>query len=204
MNLKKINTNLQKALIEAGFSEANELQQETFSAIKSGVDAVIQSLPGSGKSTTIALNIIHKLDKPHELSPRALVFCTDKEKVLEMVSIFTVLNKYNNLRVFHTHDKTNLDDDKNQISVGIDVLIGTPNRLSEMFSGAGFDVNQLKMFIVDDADIMIRNRFDPKITRISDSIAKIQRLFFCSQITERVELLADKLMIEPLFFEIDE
>ena len=82
MNLKKINTNLQKALIEAGFSEANELQQETFSAIKSGVDAVIQSLPGSGKSTTIALNVIHKLDKPHELSPRALVFCTDKEKVL--------------------------------------------------------------------------------------------------------------------------
>ena len=53
MQLKKINPNLQKALIENDFIEANELQQETFSTIKSGVDAVIQSPNGSGKTTTI-------------------------------------------------------------------------------------------------------------------------------------------------------
>jgi superfamily II DNA/RNA helicase len=35
---------------------------------------------------------------------------------------------------------------------GIDVLIGTPNKLSEMFTTAGFNVNRLKMFILDDAD----------------------------------------------------
>ena len=39
MQLKKINPNLQKALIENDLIEANELQQETFSTIKSGVDA---------------------------------------------------------------------------------------------------------------------------------------------------------------------
>lgn len=203
MNLKKINPNLQKALVEFGLIEANELQQETFSAIKSGVDIVVQSDVATGKSTTIALNVIHKLEKPFELSPRALIFCTNKEAVLEMVSVFNDLNRYAKLRVFYTHEKTDLDDDKNQISIGIDVLIGTPNRLNEMFGGAGFDVNQLRMFVVDDVDIMLRNRFDAKITRISDSIAKTQRLFFCSQITEKVELLADKLLVEPLFFEFD-
>ena len=36
MNLKKINPNLQKALIENGLTEANEMQQETFSTIKKG------------------------------------------------------------------------------------------------------------------------------------------------------------------------
>jgi hypothetical protein len=35
------------------------------------------------------------------------------------------------------------------------------------------------------------------------SAEKTQRLFFCSQITERVEILADKIMIEPLFFEME-
>ena len=54
MNLKKINPNLQKALVEFGLIEANELQQETFSAIKSGVDIVVQSDVATGKSTTIA------------------------------------------------------------------------------------------------------------------------------------------------------
>ena len=51
MQLKKINPYLQQALIENNLLEANEMQQETFSTIKSGKDAVIQSPPGSGKTT---------------------------------------------------------------------------------------------------------------------------------------------------------
>lgn len=204
MQLKKINTALQQALVAQGLTEANELQQETFSTIKSGVDAVIQSPERSGKSTTIALNVIQRLDKPFQLSPRALIICLEKAKVLEMVEIFDSLNKFNQLRVYYVHDKTNLDEDKNQISLGIDVLIGTPNQLTAMFGSAGFDVNQLKLFILDDADIIFKNRYEPKILRLSESIEKVQRLFFCSQITERTEMIAENIMIEPLFFEMDD
>lgn len=204
MQLKKINTALQQALVAQGLTEANELQQETFSTIKSGVDAVIQSPERSGKSTTIALNVIQRLDKPFQLSPRALIICLDKAKVLEMVEIFDSLNKFNQLRIYYVHDKTNLDEDKNQISLGIDVLIGTPNQLTAMFGSAGFDVNQLKLFILDDADLIFKNRYEPKILRLSESIEKVQRLFFCSQITERTEMIAENIMIEPLFFEMDD
>jgi len=204
MQLKKINPNLQKALIELGLTEANEMQQETFSTIKSGADAVIQSVGGSGKTTTIVLNVIQRLEKAHMVSPRALIIVEDKEKMLEMLEMFSELGKYTDLRVYGTHDKSDMDYDKNQISVGIDVLVGTPNRLNDMFATAGYDVNQLKMFVVDDADVLFKNRMEPKVTRISDSIAKTQRLFFCSAITEKVEIMADKIMIEPLFFEMDE
>ncbi|MCG2611134.1 DEAD/DEAH box helicase [Flavobacterium sp. SM15] len=204
MQLKKINSNLQKALIEHDLIEANEMQQETFSTIKSGADAVIQSIGGSGKTTTIVLNVIQRLEKAHMMSPRALVIVEDKEKMLEMLEMFSVLGKYTDLRVYGTHDKSDLDYDKNQISVGIDVLIGTPTRLNDMFATAGYDVNQLKMFVVDDADAIFKNRLEPKVTRISDSIAKTQRLFFCTVITEKVEIMADKIMIEPLFFEMDD
>jgi hypothetical protein len=31
----------------------------------------------------------------------------------------------------------------------VDVLIGTPNKLGEMFTLPGFNVNRLKMFIID-------------------------------------------------------
>lgn len=204
MQLKKINPNLQKALIENDLPEANEMQQETFSTIKSGTDVVIQAVGGSGKSTTIVLNIIQRLEKAHMISPRALVFVEDKEKMLEMLDMFSVLGKYTDLRVYGTHDKSDMDYDKNQISVGIDVLVGTPIRLNDMFATAGYDVNQLKMFVVDDADAIFRNRLEPKIIRLSDSIAKTQRIFFCTQITEKVEIMADKIMIEPLFFEMED
>lgn len=204
MKLKKINEGLQQRLVAAGLIEANELQEGTFSTIKSGVDAVIQSGKGSGKTTTIVINVVQRLVKPFEESPRALIMVQDKPQVLEMVDLFNQLGKNNDLRVYGVHDKTDLDEDKNQISLGIDILVGTCNKLNMLFSGAGFNVNLLQMVIVDDADILLRNRMDAIIKRISDSINKTQRIFFCNEITEKVEFLVEKIMIEPVFLEADE
>lgn len=204
MFLKKINEKLARAIEEAGFTAPTELQKETWSTIKSGADCVFLADSELAKTTTIVLNVIQRLDKPFEESPRALIFVKDKAKVLEMQELFRKLGNYNNLRVYGVYEQGDVDYDKNQISLGIDVLIGTPGRLNDMFSTAGFDVNQLKMFIVDDVEELLKVRMEPKIVRISDSIAKTQRLFFTDVITDRVEILADKIMIEPMFFEFDD
>jgi superfamily II DNA/RNA helicase len=97
-----------------------------------------------------------------------------------------------------------MEYDKNYISTGIDVLIGTPNKLSEMFTTAGFNVNRLKMFILDDADPILKLRHETKIMRISNSITKTQRIIFSEQLTERIEILVDKMLLEPYLFEIDD
>jgi len=204
MKLKKINEKLQKALIENGLTEANVLQQETFSTLKSGADCIIIAPKGSGKSTTIVINVIQQLVAEGEESPRALIIVEDKIKVLEMETLFENLGSETNLRVYGVHDKGDLEYDKNYISTGIDVLIGTPNRLNEMFTTAGYNVNRLKMFILDDADTILKLRHDTKIIRISNSIAKTQRIIFSEQLTERIEVLADKIMVEPFLFEIEE
>ncbi|MUV04151.1 DEAD/DEAH box helicase [Flavobacterium rakeshii] len=204
MFLKKIYDKLAQGVELAGFTEPTELQKESFGTIKSGADCVLAMPDGGSKTTTIVINVIQKLQKAFEQSPRALIVVQDKEKVQEMQEMFEVLGKYTNLRVYGVYDKSDIDEDKNQISVGIDVLIGTPNKLNDMFGGAGFDVNQLKMFIVDDTEILLKNRLEPKISRISNSIAKVQRIFFTDVITERVEILADRIMIEPYFFEFDD
>ncbi len=204
MNLKKINPNLQKALIENGLTEANEMQQETFSTIKSGADAVIQSAEGTGKTTTIVLNVIQKLEKTLDESTRALILVETKEKVLEMEELFLKYGAYTDLSILGVHDKGDIDYDKNVVSMGLDILIGTPNKINAMFASAGFNSNTIKLMIVDDAEVLFRSRMDAIVHRLSNSIEKTQRLFFCSQITERVESLADKIMIEPVFFEMEE
>lgn len=204
MKLKKINEKLQRALVENGLVEANEMQQETFSTIKSGADCVIIALEKSGKTTTLVINVIQRLEKAFEESPRALIVVESKEKMLEMKQLFEKLGNYTDLRVYGVHDKGDIDFDKNQISLGIDVLIGTPNRLSDMFSSAGFDVNRLKMFIIEDTDDLLRLRFDTKLARISESMGKTQRIYFSENITERVDSFADRTMVEPLFFEMDD
>jgi superfamily II DNA/RNA helicase len=83
------------------------------------------------------------------------------------------------------------------------VLIGTPNKLGEMFTTAGFNVNRLKMFIIDDADSILKLRHETKLMRMSNSINKTQRIIF-SRLTGRIESLVDKMMVEPYLFEIEE
>ena len=121
-----------------------------------------------------------------------------------MEELFLKYGAYTDLSILGVHDKGDIDYDKNIISLGLDVLIGTPNRINAMFASAGFNISTVKMFVVDDADILFRNRMDAVIHRLSNSIDKTQRLFFTTDLTERVESLADKIMIEPLFFEMDE
>lgn len=204
MKLKKINEALQNALIESGLTEANALQQATFSTIKSGADCLIVAPKGSGKTTTIVLNVIQQLAGKQEESPRALIIVEDKAKVLEMEALFEEYGKYEPLEVYGVHDKGDMDYDKNYISTGIDVLIGTPNKLNDMFSTAGYNVNRLKLFILDDADPILKLRHDTKIMRISNSIAKIQRLIFTEHYTERVATLVDNILVEPYEFDFEE
>lgn len=204
MKLKKINQVLQEALIDFGLTEANEIQKETFSTIKSGADVVVSSPSGSGKTTTIVINVIQQLVCAGEESPRALIMVEDREKVFDLEILFDKLGKFTNLRVYGVHDRGDMDYDKNYISAGIDVLIGTPNKLNDMFSTAGYNVNRLRMLIVDDADAILKQRHETKIMRISNSIAKTQRILFTDQLTERIEMLADKMLTEPYVFDFEE
>ena len=204
MKLKKINEALLEALIENGLTEANTMQKETFSTLKSGADCMIIAPKGSGKSTTIVLNVIQRLAGATEESPRALIIVEDKAKVLEMELLFEKYGRNSNLEVYGVHDKGDMEFDKNYISSGIDVLIGTPNKLSEMFTTAGFNVNRLKMFILDDADPILKLRHETKIMRISNSIIRTQRIIFSEQFTERIEVLAEKMLVEPFEFDFEE
>lgn len=203
MNLKKINPNLQQALIENGLTEAPNVIKEAFGKIKSGNDVVLIVEDEIERFQTIAIAVIQRLEKAFMLSPRALVIVEDKPQALEMEVVFKKLAKYTDLRIFMTHDKTDLDEDKNQISVGIDVLIGTPERLSFMFGNAGFDVNQLKMLVINNTDELLRLRHDTRLYRLSESIGKTQRLYITEQETERLEIFVDKTMLDSYWFEDD-
>jgi ATP-dependent RNA helicase RhlE len=204
MKLKKINPTLELALQECGLNEANELQKESFSTLKSGADSLIIAPTGYGKSTTIVINVIQQLVAEGEESPRALIIVEDKAKVLEMEKMFEQIGNHTNLQVYGVHDKGDTEYDKNYISTGIDVLIGTPNKLSEMFTTAGYNVNRLKMFIIDDANTILKLRHETRIMRISNSINKTQRIIFTDEMTERVAILADKMLVEPIEFDFED
>lgn len=204
MNLKKINPNLKQALAEKGLTEAPAVIKEAFGTIKSGNDVVLVIENQEERAEAIVISVIQRLEKAFMLSPRVLVIVEDKPQALEMEALFKELAKYTDLRIFMTHDKTDLDEDKNQISLGIDVLIGTPERLSFMFGNAGFDVNQLKMLVINNTDELLRLRHDSRLYRLSESIGKTQRMYVTQQETERLEIFVDKTMLDSYWFSDDD
>ncbi|RZJ36173.1 MAG: DEAD/DEAH box helicase [Flavobacterium sp.] len=204
MNLKKIDPNLQKALIEGGLTDANELQQEIFSTIKSGADCLVIAPEEAGKTTSIAISVIQRLSGAKEESPRALIMVETKEKVLEMEALFTKLGEYSDLDFYGVHERGDIDYDKNMISTGVDILIGTPDKLNEMFSTAGFNVNRLRMLVIDDLNQLLKSRHDSKIMRLSNSIAKTQRIAFAETFDQKVDQFAEKFFEEPFVFDFNE
>lgn len=203
MNLKKINLHLQKSLVEMQLLEPTEIQIECFSALKSGKDVVVIDSNQQGKTTLLALTLIQKLEKAVGESTRAVVFLKDKESVLNFIDLFTSMSKYTNLRFIGVNDNTDIDQEKNQISAGMDVLVGTPNKINALFSGAGFNMNTIKLFAVDDADIQFKNRYDSIIQRLSMSIEKTQRVFFAQNLTEKLFNFTETNCIEPIYFGVD-
>lgn len=204
MNLKKILPELQKVLAEKGLSEPNELQQESWSSIKSGADCVLIAPEGSGKTTTLALHLIQKLRSAEGESTRALLIVKDKDNVSQTVNLLSELAQYTNLRIRGVHEKGDIDYDKNQISLGLDLLVGTTVKINELFASAGFNLTTIRLIAIDDADEIFKSRQEAIVNRLAESVSRSQYLFACSYPTERLEIMADKIMTEPVFFELGE
>ena len=204
MKLKKINEHLAQRLVELGKTEPSEILKDSFGMIKSGNDVVIIHDDTEIREDVMIISVIQRLQKPYMLSPRALVVVKDKEAVLRVHDKFQKYSKYTELRIFSTHEKTDIDEDKNLISVGTDVLIGTPERLNEMFKVAGYDVNQLLMYVIDEADDLLRKRYDTKLARISEAIGKVQRFYLAVAEYEKLESFVDRTMLDSYWFTQDE
>lgn len=199
MKLKKINKQLQDNLLNMGFEEPTVLQKSSFGSIKGGEDTFIVAPSDQGKTLALAIAALQRVEQaqPDEIATRVLIVVKDRNSVEVLKELLENLShRMQEVRIFAVHDNSDFDEDKNLLSLGNDILIGTPERLNEMFSSAGFDVNQLKMFAIDDVDVLLKNRFEPRLFRLSESIGKTQRLYLATQVSEMVDVFIDKTFAE--------
>jgi hypothetical protein len=89
-----------------------------------------------------------------------LIIVEDKVKVLEMEELLKSMAD-TAMTVYGVHDKGIWNTIKFQRNRCFD---WNSNKLSEMFTMAGFNVNRLKMFILDDADPILRLRHETNHT----------------------------------------
>lgn len=194
MFIKKLDPQLQESIKAAGFTEPTALEQICIPKIKSGLDQLCIAPDKSGKTTSIVISILQRLKSSLDDNPRAIVLVADVDRANEMKVAFDLLGAYTDLRVFTACEDEKIEDQKDKIYMGSDVVIGTPKRMNQIYSRYALNLTATKMFVIDDAGELIKSFNYPQIDRLSESLPKVQRLVFTSGITEWIERFVNQYM----------
>lgn len=195
MPFKKLNEPLLEALERLGYEEPLPFQKKILSRIKSGMNLFGIGPAGCGKTTSLIISTIQKLNcEAFEDAPRALIFVKDKEAALELEEKFKIFTRYMDLRIYAAYDQPDIDVQKGDIYEGVDIVIATPTKLNKLFKLSGINVSQLKLFIVDDAELLTANRDYTNLIQIPEHITKCQYLVFANEFNGKIERLQDSFM----------
>jgi ATP-dependent RNA helicase RhlE len=201
---EKLDKQLLESLKENGFTESTEVEQICIPRIKSGRDLLCIAGKGSGKSTTLIVSVLQRLKTELEDNPRAVIVVADKERALEMKNEFSRLGEYTDLRVHTACEDEKIDFQKDKIYMGTDVVIGTAKRLNQIYTLYALNLGVVKIFAIDDAELVIKNLNYLQLDRLARSLPKSQKVVFAHSLTEWVERFGNEFMNNEEIFEIEE
>lgn len=196
MSLKdlKLNKQLNTAMEDAGFTKPTEMQTKCMGRILGGQDVLAIGPDGCGKTVTIVLSTIMQLKHEFEDVPRALVLVPNIEKVEETVAEFEKFTTYTDLRVQGVHAGANIQTQKDDLYLGVDIVVGTPDRVYALTVKYGLNLNRLKMYILDDAEELVKQGFQVPVRELAEGLPKCQHLVFSTVYHKRMENV-----VEPYF-----
>lgn len=188
MFLKKLYEPLERAIEDTLLEEPTDLQKEYIPQIKSGKDVVCyDEEEGNGKTTAIVISIINKLKEEYADVPRAMIVVANKEKGEEMEEMFANYGEYTSLRVNTAYETRLLEDQRDKIYFGTDILIGTVSQINTQYSMSGLNLGNLQIFVIDDADLIIKDATIGQMDRLMDCLPKCQKVMFTKNMTNNIE-----------------
>lgn len=198
---EKLNKILAAELLANGYETPTPLQANCISKINGGFDVIGVAPDGSGKTSLTVISTLQKLTRAMDVPPRALILAPTTEKVLAMKEQFDKLTQEIDLHVECAYVEGDIDDQNAAIYSGTDIVIGTPKRLLDIYFSKNLNLNFLKLFVIDDAELMIKHGFQGPIDRIGLSLPKCQHLVFTTELNEKVQKLISKFIIAPKIVE---
>jgi len=199
----KLNKQLITAMQDAGFSKVREFQAKSVSRILGGQDLLGIGPEGCGKTTSLVITTIMRLKYAQEEAPRALVLVPDKETGLALLEHFQLLGKNTDLRYLGIFPGAGMEGLKEELDKGVDIVVGTPDRIQAMYYKSKINLSRLRVFIVDDAERHIKQGFQTIILQIAESLLKCQRLIFTEVYHEKLERLIEPILNHYTTVEVD-
>ncbi len=192
---------LLRAVRDAGYETPTPIQREAIPPALEGRDLLGCAQTGTGKTAAFSLPLLQRLDESAGDEPalRALVLTPTRELAIQIGESLSTYGKH--LEVWHTVIFGGVND-KPQIKElrrGVDVLVATPGRLLDLMQQGYVRLEQIEIFVLDEADRMLDMGFLPDVKRVIAKLPrKRQTLFFSATMPPDIRALSDSLLSDPV------
>ena len=183
-----------KSIELLNFEKPSEIQEKMIPLIMKGEDLIGQAETGSGKTLAYAASILSKIDMTNSKT-KALILTPTRELALQACEEFERLNKERNFSVLAVYGGSSIEDQMRVLRKGADVVVGTPGRAMDLIRRGRLNLEELEMFVLDEADEMLDMGFYEDI----ESIFKItnkdkQVLMLSATMPKQIKALAKNYM----------
>ena len=161
---------------------SNELMEEGFEfqtrkLFKSGNALVVK---GDVKTNfnLIRQLIIDEIPEPKEGSPRGIVLLSNDKLATEFHEFIQDSFKKLDLTADLVIERGHRVQQRNDLYFGTELIIGTPKRLCELYFQNGFNIGELKLFMILDINEVFSKGLKGFVNRLSESLPKCKKLVF--------------------------
>ncbi|MBU0724843.1 MAG: DEAD/DEAH box helicase [Alphaproteobacteria bacterium] len=196
---------LLQAVTAEGYDTPTPIQAQAITPVMQGRDLLGIAQTGTGKTAAFALPILHRLtaEGNHIKTPRGscrvLVLSPTRELASQIAESFRVYGKFLNLSVATVFGGVSAGPQIKALQRGVDIVVATPGRLIDHLQSRSVRLDQVEIFVLDEADQMLDMGFILPIRRIVKTLsAKRQNLFFSATMPREIEGLAGELLVDPV------
>lgn len=191
------------ALQHEGYNEPTPIQEACIPIVLNGSDLLGCAQTGTGKTAAFAIPILQLLhqNKGNDRAPRkikALIVTPTRELAIQIGESFAAYGRFLGLRHTVVFGGVPQQSQVKPLKMGVDILIATPGRLLDLQSQGYVKLNDLGVFVLDEADRMLDMGFIHDIKKLLKIIpAKRQSLFFSATMPESIRVLAGTILSNP-------
>ena len=197
---------------QAGFVTCTPIQAQTLPIALAGRDVAGQAQTGTGKTAAFLVALYQALfTRPaaanrSSTSVRALVVAPTRELAVQIQRDALVLGAHTGFTHVVVFGGIDYEKQRQQLSAGCDVLIGTPGRLIDYYKQHVFDLKSAQVLVLDEADRMFDLGFIADIRYILRRLpppGRRQSMLFSATLSHRVLELAYEHMNNPQLVRIE-
>ena len=197
---------------DAGFDFCTPIQSKTLPIALAGLDVAGQAQTGTGKTAAFLVAMFNKLLRtpaaPSRRSndPRAIILAPTRELAVQIYDDAVLLGQHTGFALGVAYGGTDYEKQRQTLSDGVDVLIGTPGRIIDYFKQRVFNLRAIEVVVLDEADRMFDLGFIQDIRYILRRLPAFStrlNLLFSATLSHRVMELAYEHMNNPELVRIE-